>query len=184
MGNPKFTTQRVGLVISVDNPWIAASPDDRAIDSLAAQSRGIVEYKNPFSVRDLTLPEACDQVKSFCLEKQEEMGQLTCKLKWRHNYYYQVQCQMYCCDVEWCDFVIRTNKDFHVEHIPRDKVWWQQQLSKLNDFYFRALLPELACPRQGKGGVREPTPPCHPWKLYTTFTQQLCIMRTVYPTTV
>ena len=81
MGNPKFTTQRVGLVISVDNPWIAASPDDRAIDSLAAQSRGIVEYKNPFSVRDLTLPEACDQVKSFCLEKQEEMGQLTYKLK-------------------------------------------------------------------------------------------------------
>lgn len=38
MGNPEFTTQRVGLVISVDNPWIAASPDDRAIDRFPGSS--------------------------------------------------------------------------------------------------------------------------------------------------
>ena len=29
-------------------------------------------------------------------------------------------------------------------------------MEKLCEFYFSALLPELACPRQGKGGIREP----------------------------
>lgn len=161
-GNLDFTTQKAGLVICDDNPWIAASPDDRATDPMVVQSSGIAEYKNPFSVKELTLSEACDQVKAFCLEKQEEGGQLTYRLKRRHNYYYQVQCQMYCCNVDWCDFVVRTNEDFHVERVPRDKAWWQQQLPKLKEVYFHSLLPELACPRRGKGGIKEPPPPCHP----------------------
>lgn len=29
------------------------------------------------------------------------------------TYYYQIQCQMYCCGVEWCDFVVWTNKEIH-----------------------------------------------------------------------
>ena len=122
----------------------------------AAQSLGVAEYKNPYNARDLTLQEACDKTKMFSLESGEENRQVTFKLKRRHDYYYQIQCQMYCCNVEWCDFVVRTNKDLLVECIFRDPYWWKQQLPRLKDFYFDALLPELACPRRGKGGVREP----------------------------
>lgn len=162
-GSAGFTTQDAGLVISVDTPWIAASPDGRVMDPTAAQSQGIVEYKNPYSVRDLTISEACDrQAKAFCLEKQEDDNQVTYKLKEKHNYYYQVQCQMYCCNVDWCDFVVRTNKELHVERIQRDKHWWEQKLPKLKEFYFQALLPELACPRKERGGkIREPPLPLH-----------------------
>ena len=78
------------------------------------------------------------------------------ELKRRHDYYYQIQCQMYCCKREWCDFIVRTNKDVHVERIQRDHIWWEQQMEKLCEFYFSALLPELGCPQQGKGGIREP----------------------------
>ena len=155
-GHVGLGTSRVGLVISVDSPWLAASPDDKVCDPNAAQSLGVAEYKNPYTARDLTLDEACDKLKTFCLERQQHNGQVTYKLKRRHDYYYQVQCQMYCCNVDWCDFVVRTNNDFHVERIPRDQVWWKQQLPKLQEFYFHALLPELACPRRGKGGIREP----------------------------
>lgn len=152
-------THRVGLVISVDNPWLAASPDDKVYDPNTTPSLGVAEYKNPYSARDLTLQEACDKIKTFCLERQQDNGRVMYKLKRRHDYYYQIQCQMYCCGVEWCNFVVRTNKDLHVERIPRDPDWWRQQLPRLKDFYFDALLPKLACPRRGKCGIREPTKP-------------------------
>ena len=149
-------THSIGLVISDDNPWLAASPDDKVYDPNAAQALGIAEYKNPYAARDFTVQEACDKVKSFCLEKQEEAGEVMYTLKRRHDYYYQIQCQMYCSKVEWCDFVLRTNKDLHVQRIPWNPDWWKQQLPRLKEFYFDALLPELACPRHGKGGIREP----------------------------
>ena len=159
-GHAGLQAIRTGLVVSTDNPWLAASPDDKVHDPSASQSLGIAEYKNPYAARDLSLAEACDQVKSFCLERQvtEEKGRETCiyRLKKRHDYFYQVQCQMFCCNLEWCDFVVRTNKELHVERIFRDQDWWNKQLPKLKNFYFNALLPELACPRYNKGGIREP----------------------------
>ena len=62
-GHVGLGTHRVGLVISVDNPWLAASPDDKVYDPNAAQSLGVAEYKKPYTARDLTLQEACDTIK-------------------------------------------------------------------------------------------------------------------------
>lgn len=155
-GHFGLETQQSGLVISCDNHWLAASPDDRVNDPSSVQSQGVAEYKNPFAAKDLTLEEACDKCKTFCLERRRQNGKQTFKLKKRHNYYFQVQCQMYRCDVNWCDFVLRTNKELHVERINRDQAWWNEQLSKLKVFYFESLLPELSSPRYGKGGIREP----------------------------
>jgi len=64
--------EHTGLVISIDNPWLAASPDDKVYDPNAAQSLGVAEYKNPYTARDLTLQEACDTIKTFCLERREK----------------------------------------------------------------------------------------------------------------
>ena len=76
-GHVDLKTHRVGLVISVDNPWLAASPDDKVLDPDTAEPTGVVEYKNPYSARDLTLDEACNNLKTFCLERQEQHGQVT-----------------------------------------------------------------------------------------------------------
>ena len=89
-GHPGLTVHHTGLVISTAHPWLAASPDDRVSDPDEPHPLGLAEYKNPFAARNLTLPEACAKVKSFCLEKQK--GQDSYKLKRRHDYYYQVQC--------------------------------------------------------------------------------------------
>ena len=62
-------TIRTGLVISSENPWLAASPDDQVHDMESSLSWGLAEYKNPFSVRNMTLEEACN-APSFCLEKK------------------------------------------------------------------------------------------------------------------
>ena len=146
----KLTTVRTGLKISMENPWLAASPDDQVHDEVSSPPWGLAEYKNPFSVRHLTIEEAC-KLPSFCLEKKED----TVHLKRGHDYYFQIQCQLYCCDRQWCDFVVRTEKDIYVERIWRNMDWWDIQLKKLRHFYFQALLPELACPRYHKGGIRD-----------------------------
>jgi len=89
---------------------------------------------------------------SFCLQnKNNEI-----KLKRNHDYYHQIQAQLYCTQRQWCDFVVRTDADIHVERVYRDLLWEKKNLQKLQDFYFNALLPELACPRHHSGGIREP----------------------------
>lgn len=58
-GHPGLTTESVGLVVSVQTPWLAASPDGRVHDPTAVPPNGLVEYKNPHSARNMTLSQAC-----------------------------------------------------------------------------------------------------------------------------
>lgn len=153
-GHPNTAVQNCGLFISEHNNWLAATPDGLVQDpSDESHPLGLLEIKNPHSFKDKDFEEACKK-SSFCLEKKEN-GIL--QLKRRHDYYFQVQCQLYCVDKNWCDFVVRTNKGMHVERIYRESRWWGLQLAKLRKFYFSALLPELAHPRFRCGGIREPT---------------------------
>ena len=139
-GHPDLTVSKCGFIVCLTNPWLGASPDGAVQDPNGADDLlGLVEIKNPFSARQKTLREACAS-STFCLEEKENV-------KLRHDYYHQVQCQLYCANRNWCDFVLRTNKEMHVERIYRDKKWWGQQLAKLRKFYFTDLLPELASPR-------------------------------------
>ena len=39
-------------------------------------------------------------------------------LRTSHNYYYQVQATMLCTQRKWCDFVVCTKNDIHIERIP------------------------------------------------------------------
>ena len=150
-GHPELSVEKCGLFVSVTNPWIAASPDG-VVRNPGDTSKGLVEVKNPFSMKDKSLAEACKS-SAFCLENKDN----TFRLKVKHDYFYQVQCQIYCTNSDWCDFVLQTDKDIHIERIQRDRKWWDTQLTKLQKFYFSALLPELACPRNKSGGIREPT---------------------------
>ena len=59
-GNP-LTVHNCGLFVSLENPWLAASPDGMVYDpSDTSQPEGLIEIKNPFSARHKTLNEACD----------------------------------------------------------------------------------------------------------------------------
>ncbi len=108
-----------GLVISVSNPWLAASPDGVVSDP-SETTQGLVEVKTPFSMKENTLEEAC-KTSSFCLERKND------------------------------EYQLKT-----IQRIHRDKKWWGLQMTKLRNFYFEALLPELASPRFKCGGIREP----------------------------
>ena len=145
-----FSVSKSGLVISLKHPWLAASPDGLVYDPNFDPPQGLVEFKNPYANRDKTVEEAASS-KSFCLQLNKE-GKLC--LPKNHNYYFQVQCAMYCTNRQWCDFVVMT-KNLHVERIAADVEFERKIIPKLKDFYFTAVLPELASPQ---ANIREP---CH-----------------------
>ena len=64
---------------------------------------------------------------------------------------------MYCTGRKWCDFVLQTTTDIHIERICFQPDFWQPVLHRIHAFYFSAILPELAVPRLQQGGIREPT---------------------------
>ena len=153
-GHSCLTVNSCGLFVSLSNPWLAATPDGLVNDpSDIVHPLGLVEIKNPYSVRSLTLTEASKKP-SFCLKQNDNNS---FQLKLNHDYYHQVQTQIYCTDRQWCDFVLRTDNDLHIERIYKDQSWGAKNLKKLKDFYFSALLPELAHPRHHSGGIREPS---------------------------
>ena len=156
----RLTASRVGGILKMrktHNPWLAATPDGIVVDpSEKTSQQGLLEIKNPHSKRNMTLKEACISGATFCLKEDNKENVTTYSLKRKHDYFFQVQCQMFCVDKEWCDIVVRMEKDMHIERFYRDKEWWDHQLPKMKAFYSNALLPELACLRFGKGNIREP----------------------------
>ena len=91
---------------------LGAGPDFLVSDTSEVTKLGVGEVKCPYAKRDMTIKEAC-QDKAFFLEEKD--GEI--HLKQSHNYYYQIQGCMATLHVNWCDFIVFTNIDLHVERI-------------------------------------------------------------------
>ena len=133
-----------GLVVPTAYPWIAATPDGFVHDSQALPPLGLVEFKNPYSCRHQYLLQAIQSKKLTYLS--DSSGTLT--LKESDTYYYQVQVAMFCTNRKWCDFVVLTRVDLHVERINFNEIFCHSFLSKLQNFFFNSLLPELTSPHK------------------------------------
>ena len=110
---------------------------------LAAQTTLLLIGKANMDYLDLyTVTDAAKSKDFFASTKD---GKVT--LKRNHNYFFQIQGQMAICKRNWCDFVIMKTKEMIIERIIFDPKLWQETLPKLESFYDKAILPELACPR-------------------------------------
>ncbi len=143
-----------GFKIHPTTRWLGATPD--GLVSVAGKVQGLLEMKNVLHRKQKTLREAATaKLPGFCLQVSDGVLQL----KTSHPYYCQLQCQMEVWDLPWVDFVVRSTNPYqlHVERVPRDRELWAQWLPKLEAFYMKALLPELALPRTNQvPGIREP----------------------------
>ena len=95
-GYNSLKTMKTGSVISLDNPLLAASPNDKVHDPTAIPPHGPIEYKNPHS-KQLIIPEACQQLKKISLEKTEnntyQLNQSTIStIKFNASSTAQIQC--------------------------------------------------------------------------------------------
>lgn len=103
---------KCGFIVNREFLWLGASPDFLVFDPTEEAQIGVGEVKCPFSKRNLSLQEACKD-KSFFLEWNNGEA----KLKTKHNFFYQIQGCMATLHVKWCDFVVHTEVDLHVESL-------------------------------------------------------------------
>ena len=78
-------------------PFIGASPD--GIVNCDCCPKGVLEIKSPYCHRNESIISATVNDKKFCLREEDEILHLDCS----HQYYYQVQTQIFVCDVAYCD---------------------------------------------------------------------------------
>ena len=131
-----------GMVINPQWPFIAASPDG-IIDCFCCR-KGVLEIKCPYSHRNETVESAVSNDSSFYLKKDNDL----LYLDHAHDYYYQVQTQMFVCNVEYCDFCVCTFPEsndcsLYVERIFRDHEFWAACVEKAKHFFTVYLLPEI-----------------------------------------
>lgn len=94
--------EEVGVFVHSNYSWLCASPDE--IVFLRERAR-VLEVKCPSSCRDgeISVP----YLKNGCLPKT-------------HPYYFQVQIQMFVCNVDMCDFFVFSTADFKLIQILYD----------------------------------------------------------------
>ena len=114
---------RCGLFVSEDRPYLAATPD-----GIISNDR-IIEVKCPYascnkSINELNVP---------YLFRNPDDGNLN--LKHSHDYYYQVQGQLYCTGCKVCIFIVYTFKGIEIIPIPFDQDFVTEMLKHLDNFY-------------------------------------------------
>ena len=130
------TVEECGVFLSEEFPHLATSPD--GVISIDNERFGGIEVKCPFKHRKNSIEEACKD-SAFCLIMCD--GQIM--LNWKHDYYYQVTGQIALTGAEFCDFVVWTEVDIHIERILLDVTMWAEMKAKLAHFYYTTLGVEV-----------------------------------------
>jgi hypothetical protein len=113
---------RSGIVVCMEKPYLACSPDGLVGDDL------LVEVKCPYTVRnmlvtDITVP---------YLFKNDE-GKLC--LQPSHDYYYQIQGQMFITKCRLCHLVVYTLVDCCIVDVSYDASFVDAMIQKLDSFF-------------------------------------------------
>jgi hypothetical protein len=66
----------------------------------------------------------------------------------KHQYYFQIQQQMFVTGKRWTDFVVKgsMSESIYVERVMFDTDFWNDVLPKLESFFTNHMLPEIAYP--------------------------------------
>ena len=138
-----FKVGKCGLFINSLHPFLHTSPD--FLSSCHCCGLGCGEVKCPISIQDCDFDKYALE-KSSCLEKVD--GNF--KLIRSHNYYYQVQQQLFTLkDRKHCDFAVCAIDNVNnrvvivAERILRDKQHHHTILPRLDTFWRLCILPEV-----------------------------------------
>ena len=145
-GHPNLKANTSGFYVHPEKGWLGASPDGKVCDPNSSSS-GIAELKCPFSKADVSVQSACGDDNFYC----DLTGDQGIRLNRNHQYYHQVQLQLYVSEAPWCDFCVWTSKDFAIERIYSDEAWQLEQIPKLDSYFRECILPEIVCPKAKPG---------------------------------
>lgn len=127
----KLHVHDCGFLVNPEFPFLGASPDGKVCDGAVT---GIIEIKCPYSIRDMTIPEAVACAEKNHLVFLEKVG-TDIRLQRNHLHWYQVQGQLLVSGAPFCDFICYTKVDFHVERIQPDSQTMLAILTRMKDVY-------------------------------------------------
>ena len=142
-GKHRLTTKKCGFIVHPTMGFLGASPDVRVSDPHCELTEGIAEFKCPYSKREVLPVEACSDSNFYCHYKDGSFC-----LKDTHEYYHQVQLQLYVgMDLyHWCDFCVFTLKGVEVQRIWLDTSWCNKHIPELESYFDAYMLPEILHP--------------------------------------
>ena len=131
-----FSLKECGLYISTQHPFIGASPD--GVVNCDCCGEGCIEIKCPYNERGNTIAEAVTN-SNFCLQNINS----EIKVDKKHPYYAQIQTQIHVCEKQYCDFIVWTEADLHIERILADDLLWPKLIQKASLIFHNSVLPEI-----------------------------------------
>lgn len=148
-GSAVLKVEETGLLLCKDKPYLGASLDGIVTNTKTNAKWGL-EIKSPFSKAGMTVDEACKS-KLFFLEK---LADGTIRLKRNHNYFVQIQGQLYVSKLKKVILIVYFGEEIPLfkETIVFDSKRWEEEFLPRVDFFFRrAVLPELFTRRVQRG---------------------------------
>ena len=135
----EFLKEYMKLNVNPTGIWISrsgllgASPDGLVGDN------EIVEIKCPYTFRNDNLTERLKTTTNYIISSNER-GEIT--LNENHNYFHQIQGNLYLTNRKKCYLCIWTIKEIICIEVDRDPLW-AQNIILLENFYFNKYLPKL-----------------------------------------
>lgn len=129
----------MGLVINPRWPQLGASPD-KIVYCECCLGKAL-EVKCPYllNTKDINDVNEYVKLKNSCVIVSD--GQII--LKHDHQYYYQVQMQIFVCNLQYCDFVIWSPRFLFKERIYPDFEFWAKYSQTALKFHSEVIVPEL-----------------------------------------
>lgn len=128
----------LGLTLKI-HPFLGASPDG------LLGKKGVIEVKrvHPYEAENL----------EQALRRQHIIKEIdgSLQLNPNHQYYRQVQLQIFCTERTWAHFVASDGKNIIIKTVLYNKEFMDAILPKRKNFYYNILLLELAYPRVKDG---------------------------------
>lgn len=143
-GNIGLDITQCGFFVSKDHGFLGASPDALVDDPSIADTKGLVEIKYVQMNEDESLHDALLR-KRVCVIKNKDI-----QLNASHQYYNQIQQQMFVTQGKWTDFVVsgsQSNNHLFCQRVFFSEEFWNAVLPKLLSFFQRWVAPEIAYPR-------------------------------------
>ena len=138
-----ITVEKCGFFISKRHGFLGASPDGLVQDPSAENTDGLLELKYIQMENNETLEDALIR-KGICKKYDDGV-----ELNVRHKYYFQMQQIMFVVERKWIDFVVMGTgcSTPFCKRVSFSKDFWDTIFPKLESFFNRWIVPELAYPR-------------------------------------
>lgn len=131
--HPDFKIRKSGLILNCEYPQFGASPDGITVCKCCGE--GILEIKCPELLSKYSF-RALQSKPGFCIKNGE--------LDRNHEYYYQIQMQIFLSNSKYADFVVWSpHEPLYYERVYPDEGFWLSKSFQATAFFKTCIIPEL-----------------------------------------